>query len=155
MAASSCGGDDGGDSAAAQDGVGVIAAEDAVAAFEDAAGGYKFEESTTLADGATAYAPVSSPDPEVVAPVNKALGDGSILWQLLVFESVAPPLDADAAKAAAFSSNRFEEVEPGIYLGDSDIAYVPHGNLVITGPVLDGNVDDPTLVNWKAVLDGL
>ena len=77
-------------------------------------------------------------------------------WQVLVFEGAdAPPDETAAAKAAAFASNKFDEVAEGVYIGDSDIAYVPHGNVVATGPALDGDPEDETLQGWKAVVDGL
>ena len=144
----------GGDEAAPE--ATTFAAEDVVAAFEEGAGGYSFEKTITLVeDGATAYAPVNSADPTELAPLTGGLGEGSIVWQVVVFEGADPPLDADAAKAVAFASKKFEEAEPGIFLGDSDIGYVARGNVVIDGPVLDGDLADDTLVGWKAVLDGL
>lgn len=125
-----------------------------LAAFEQAAGDYPFQETRTLVEGATAYAPVNSTDPVEIASLTDGLGESSIVWQVLVFDGEDPPLDGDAAEAAAFSSETFEEIEPGVYLGDNDIAYVGHGNVVINGPVLDG-AEDETLAGWKAVLDGL
>jgi hypothetical protein len=156
VAVMSCGGGDGGGDG---DNAGSVAesvtAKEAVAAFEQAARGYRFEKTTSLVEGAVAYGPVGSSDPDEVRPINEALGDGSLLWQVLVFGGPDPPLERDAAKAAAFSSNTFEPAGEGIYIGDSNIAYVASRNVVITGPVLNGDPDDETLVRWKAVLDRL
>lgn len=90
-----------------------------------------------------------------MGPVLGHGADGRQRWQVLVFDGPAPPLDREAAEAAAFSSGTFEEAAPGVYLGDHDIAYIADRNVVITGPVLDGDLEDDTLVRWKAVVEGL
>jgi hypothetical protein len=132
-----------------------IAGEEVVAAFEDAAGGYEFEETTSLVDGAAAYAPRNESDPAAVEPLNEALGESSLLWQVLVFEGSDPPLDEEAAEEAAFASSKLKQEGEGVYLGDNDTAYVVNGNVVAIGPVLDGDTDDETLKRWQAVLDEL
>jgi hypothetical protein len=98
----------------------------------------------------------SDSDPAAVEPLNDALGEGSVLWQMLVFEGPdAPPDETAAAKAAAFASRSFDEAAEGVFIGDSGIAYIPHGNVVVTGPALDGDPEDETVQGWKAVVDGL
>jgi hypothetical protein len=152
-ALASCGG---GDEESDDADAGGFTGDEVVSAFEEAAGGYPFEEATSLVDGATAYGPKNSADVDEVAPLNDALGQDSILWQVFVFDAADPPLDEEAARAVAFSSSKFEDAGDGVYLGDSDIAYVANGNVVITGPVgAEGGVDDPTLAGWRSVLDGL
>src|SRR5262245_53002998 len=64
----------------------ALSAEEVVATFEGAAGGHEFEKATSLVDGAVAYGPKSSPDPADVEQLNEALGESSVLWQVLVFE---------------------------------------------------------------------
>ncbi len=151
-----CGGDDSGDSGEETTAEATtFAAEDVTAAFEEAAGGYPFEETTSLVEGATAYGPHNSADLVELEPLHEGLGESSIVWQFVVFDGTDPPLDADAAKEVAFASKKFDEIEPGVFLGDSDIAYIARGNVVINGPLLEGNPDDETLDGWKAVLDGL
>lgn len=145
----SCGGDSGSSEKE------KFAAKEVVAAFEDAAGGYEFEKTVTLVEGAVAYAPKSDADPTVVEPLNEALGEGSVLWQVLIFEGPDPPLGEEAAKEAAFASDTFKEEGDGIYIGDSGIAYAANENVVINGPALNGDPEDETLKRWKAVLDGL
>jgi len=132
----------------------VVAVADAVAAFERKAGGYKFKETPSLVDGGITYQPANRANVKKVNPLNKALGDTSILWQVVIFDGPEPPLDEAAAKAVAVFSTKFEEVESGVFLGESDIAYVAHKNVVITGPT-GGDVEDNTLTRWKAVLDDL
>lgn len=147
---SACGGDD------SSGGSDTFTGEEVVAAFEKAAGGYEFEEATTLVEGdVVAYAPKSSSDPTVVEPLNKALGEGSVLWQVVVFEGSDPPTGEEAVKEVAFASGKLEEAEDGVYIGDSDIAYVVNGNVVANGPALDGNPDDETLKAWQSTLDSL
>ena len=148
---SACGGGDSSDSGGEEG----ITAKEAVAAFEKAAGGHKFEKAISLTDGAVAYGPKSSPDPEDVEKLNEALGESSVLWQVLIFEGADPPFDKEAVEAAAFASDKLKDEGEGVYLGDNDIAYMANGNVVVTGPVLDGNVDDVTLEGWQAVLDEL
>jgi hypothetical protein len=150
LSLSACGG--GNDDSAGEEG---ITAKEAVAAFEEAAGGHEFEKAISLTDGAVAYGPKSSPDPEDVEQLNEALGESSVLWQVLVFDGADPPLDKEAVEAAAFASDKLKDEGEGVYLGDNDIAYMANGNVVVTGPVLDGNVDDVTLEGWQAVLDEL
>jgi len=150
LALSACGGGDG-DSGGEE----AITAKEAVAAFEKAAGGHEFEKAISLTDGAVAYGPQSSPDPEDVEKLNEALGESSVLWQVLIFEGADPPLDKEAVEAAAFASDKLKDEGEGVYLGDNDIAYMAHENVVVTGPVIDGNVDDVTLEGWQAVLDEL
>jgi hypothetical protein len=133
----------------------TFAPEEVAGAFEAAAGGHPFEEATSLVDGAVAYSPQSDADPDVVEDLNKELGDSSVLWQVLIFDGPKAPLDEDAAKAAAFASDGWEEAGDGVYVGDNDIAYIANGNVVITGPVLNGDIDDETLERWQAVLDSL
>ncbi len=151
FALSACGGGDSSESGGEEG----ITAKEAVAAFEEAAGGHKFEKAISLTDGAVAYGPKSSPDPEDVEQLNEALGESSVLWQVLVFDGGDPPLDKEAVEAAAFASDKLKDEGEGVYLGDNDIAYMANGNVVVTGPVLDGNVDDVTLEGWQAVLDEL
>jgi hypothetical protein len=139
---------------AASSGADTFASDAVLSAFEEAAGGYQFEEATSRVDGATAYGPVNSADTEEVAPINDALGESSILWQVFVFEGAAPPLDEEAAKAVAFSSKKFEQIDDGVYLGDSDIAYAPRANVVVVRPI-GGDPQDETLAGWKSVLEGL
>lgn len=150
FALSACGG--GSDDSSGEE---AITAKEAVAAFEKAAGGHEFEKAISLTDGAVAYGPQSSPDPEDVEQLNEALGESSVLWQVLIFDGADPPLDKEAVEAAAFASDKLKDEGEGIYLGDNDIAYIAHENVVVTGPVLDGNVDDVTLEGWQAVLDEL
>jgi len=133
----------------------ALSAEEVVATFEAAAGGHEFEKATSLVDGAMAYGPQSSPDPEDVEKLNEALGESSVLWQVLIFEGTDPPLDKEAVEAAAFASDKLKDEGEGVYLGDNDIAYIAHENVVVAGPVLDGNVDDVTLEGWQAVLGEL
>lgn len=148
VALGSCGGD-------GKQGDGdVVAVADAVAAFERKAGGYKFKKTPSLVDGAMTYQPINRANVKKVNSLNKALGDTSILWQVVVFDGPEPLLDEAAAKAAAVFSTKFEEVESGVFLGESDIAYVAHKNVVITGPT-GGDVEDKTLTRWKAVIDDL
>jgi len=128
-------------------------AKEAAGAFEEAAGGYEFQKATSLVDGAVAYGPLNSADPETVRPLNEGLGDGSVAWQVVVFTGDNPPMDRDAAKAVAFASKTFKPAGGGVYMGDSDFAYIANGNVVVTGPVLNGDTSDPTLMRWKAVLD--
>jgi hypothetical protein len=144
----SCGGSD-------SDSDTALTGKEVAAAFEEAAGGYPFEKSITLAEGATAYAPKPDSDPAAVEPLNDALGEGSVLWQVLVFEGPDAPEATAAAKAAAFASKSFDEAAEGVFIGDSGIAYIPHGNVVATGPALDGDPEDETVQGWKAVVDGL
>ena len=118
---------------------GVAVTEDVLAAFEADAGGVEFEESTTLVEGAEAFSPASGSD---------------LLWQVLVFTGADPPLDAEAARAAAFSSKQFDEAGEGVYIGDNGFAYAARGNVVIAGPAA-GSPQDATLTRWRAVLDGL
>ncbi len=132
-----------------------ITGEEVVAAFEDAAGGYEFEETISLVDGAVAYAPRNESDPEIVEQLNEALGESSLLWQALVFDGPDPPFDEEAAREAAFASSKLEQEGDGVYLGDNDTAYVVNGNVVATGPVLDGDTEEETLKRWQAVLDEL
>ena len=148
------GGDEANEEAAGEETVfanGVATAEDVVAAFEQEAGGHDFEEATTLVDGAVAYSPASGP---VVAGLEEQLGESSVLWQVLVFTGSDPPLDGEAAGAAAFSSNELNEVGEGVYIGDQGIAYAARGNVVVTGPA-GGSPQDATLTAWRGVLDGL
>ena len=147
FALSACGGGSSDDEA--------LSAEEVAAAFEGAAGGHKFEKATSLVDGAVAYGPQSSPDPQDVEQLNEALGESSVLWQVLIFDGADPPLEEEAVEAAAFASDKLKDEGEGVYLSDNDIAYVAHENVVVTGPVLDGNVDDVTLEGWQAVLDEL
>jgi hypothetical protein len=91
----------------------------------------------------------------VIEPLDEGLGESSILWQVLVFEGPGAPTGTEAAKAAAFASKTFDDAADGVFIGDSDIAYVPRENVVVTGPALDGDPEEPTLQRWKAVLDGL
>ena len=132
----------------------VVAVADVVAAFERKAGGYKFKKTPSLVDGGITYQPANRANVKKVNPLNKALGDTSILWQVVIFDGPEPPLDEAAAKAVAVFSTKFEEVESGVFLGESDIAYVAQKNVVITGPT-GGDVEDKTLTRWKAVLDDL
>lgn len=147
LALSACGGSSSDDE--------VLSPEEVVTAFEEAAGGHKFEKAISLVDGAVAYGPQSSPDPKDVEQLNEALGDSSVLWQVLIFNKEDPPLDKEAVEAAAFASGKLKDEGEGIYLGDNDIAYLANENVVVTGPVLNGNVDDVTLEGWQAVLDEL
>ena len=134
---------------------GAVTGEEAAAAFEEAAGGYEFEKTTSLVDGAVAYAPKNDSDPDVVGQINEKLGDSSLLWQVLVFEGPEPLLDEDAVEGVAFSSSKLRSVGDGVYIGDYDTAYIADGNVVITGPVADGDPDDRTLQSWQAVLESL
>jgi hypothetical protein len=108
-----------------------------------------------LVEGAVAYGPKDSSDPTELEPLDKALGESSVLWQVLVFDGPRAPTGTAAAKAAAFASKSFKEAAPGVFIGDHDIAYVPRDNVVVTGPALEGNPEEPTLTRWKAVLDSL
>jgi hypothetical protein len=147
LALASCGGGD--------DEPTRLAAEDVVAAFEDAAGGYEFVETTALVNGAASYGPHNSSDNDEVAPINEALGDASLLWQVVIFEGADGPVDDEAVNEVGSASDSLDEIAPGVFLGDNNIAYVAKGNVVIGGPVLDGDPDDPTLAGWKGVLDSL
>jgi hypothetical protein len=133
----------------------ALTGKEVAAAYEEAAGGYPFEKEVTLVEGAVAYGPKDAADPTELEPLNKALGESSLLWQVLVFEGPQAPTGTEAAKAAAFASRSFDEAAPGVFIGDSDIAYVPRDNVVVTGPALDGDPEEPTLTRWKAVLDSL
>jgi hypothetical protein len=145
----------GGDDSEAPAEPATLTADEVVAAFEEAAGGYEFEKVTSLVSGTTAYGPHNSADVDVVEPINSALGEGSLLWQVFVFDGADTLVDEEAAKEVGSASNTFDEVEPGVFFGDHDIAYIAKGNVVIVGPVLGGDTGDPTLVGWKGVLDSL
>lgn len=154
LSLSACGGEsDSADSAESDDG--PVTSKEVVVAFEDASGGHEFEKKTSLVDGAVAYGPHIDPDPEAVEVLNEKLGEGSVLWQVVVFDGPEPPLDEAAAKKVAFASNTFEPAGDGVFIGDYDTAYFADGNVVVTGPALDGDPDDETLKRWKAVLEGL
>jgi hypothetical protein len=130
-------------------------AENVVAAFQEAAGGYPFDAAESLIPDAVTYAPKNSSDPAAVAPLNEALGDASVLWQVAIFEGDDPPLDQAAVEEVGSASEELDEAAPGVFIGDNDIAYAANGNVVIFGPALDGDPEDPTVVGWKGVLDGL
>lgn len=151
----SCGGDSVDATASSNPPGSTFTVEEAVTAFEDAAGGYPFEKTTSLVDGAVAYAPRNSADPAEVAPLNDALGEASVAWQVLVFDGEHPPVGERAAREVAFSSKRFDDAGGGVYLGDN-AAYVVRGNVVATGPALDEDAAaDPTLTGWQGVLADL
>lgn len=147
VALSACGGDSSEDEA--------VSGKEVAAAFEKAAGGYGFEEASSLIDGAAAYAPKSNPDQQEVDQLNRALGESSLLWQVLVFGGPEPALEEEAVEDAALASNRLKQEGEGVYVGANNIAYVVNGNVVATGPVLNGDVDDETLKRWQAVVDEL
>lgn len=152
LALASCGGGDESSTTAEPT---TFTADDVVAAFEEAAGGYPFVEATSLIPDAVTYAPKNSADPAKLAPLNDALGESSVLWQVAIFEGDDPLLDEAAVKEVGSASESLDEVAPGVFLGDNSIAYAANGNVVIFGPALDGDPEDPTVVGWKAVLDGL
>ena len=80
-------------------------ADEVVAAFEEAAGGYEFEKATSLVNRAVAYAPHNSADPDELAPINEALGDSSILWQVFIFEGEGTPVDEAAVQEVGSASD--------------------------------------------------
>lgn len=152
LALVSCGGGSDSDTDAGEQ---AFTGEEVAASFEEAAGGYPFEKEVTLVEGAIAYGPKDASDPAELEPLNEALGESSLLWQVLVFEGPGAPTGTEAAKAAAFASRSFDEAAPGVFIGASDIAYIPRDNVVVTGPALEGDPEEPTLTRWKAVLDSL
>jgi hypothetical protein len=129
--------------------------EEVTAAFEEAAGGYPFEEVTSLVNGADAYGPASEDDTAAIRELEDSLGESSLTWQVAVFDGDEPPTGEQAAKKVAFSSSKFEEQEEGVWFGDHHFAYVVNGNAVANGPVLDETLDDETLQGWRSVLDSL
>lgn len=142
-----CGSDSGGS--------GSLTGEEVTSAYEEAADGYPFEKVTSLVDGAAAYGPKSESDPALTQKLEETLGESSLVWQVAVFEGEDPPTGEAAAKKVAFSSDKFEEAEDGVWLGDHDFAYVASGNAVANGPVLGEALDDETMKRWRAVLDSL
>lgn len=129
--------------------------EEVRAAFE-AASGVPFSEQMSLVDGAVALSAgqLAVDSPELQA-YNDALGESSVLFEVYVFEGDDPPLYTEAARATALSSSTFEDIGRGVYLGDFDTAYYANGNVVVRGPLLNGNPDDETLDAWRQVVDSL
>ena len=151
-----CGGDDGGtEPPATAEGGPPFSVEEVSAAFE-AAAGVPFSEQASSVDGAVALSagplPVDSPE---LQAYNDALGESSVLFEVYVFEGDDPPLYTEAAQATASSSSTFEDIGQGVYLGDFDTAYYANGNVVVRGPLLNGNPDDETLDAWRQVVDSL
>ncbi|HEY5887272.1 MAG TPA: hypothetical protein VIT24_06055 [Acidimicrobiales bacterium] len=97
---------------------------------------------------------VSADSPELRA-YNDALGESSVLFEVYVFEGDDPPLDTEAAQATASASGTFEDIGQGVHLGDFDTAYYANGDVVVRGPLLNGNPADDTLDAWRQVVDSL
>ena len=156
LALAGCGGDDGApERPAPAEGGPPFSVEEVAAAFE-AAGGVPFSEQTSLVDGAVALSAgqlaIDSPE---LTTLTEALGESSVLYEVYVFEGSDPPLYAEAARAAAFSSSAFADIGGGVYAGDFDTAYYANGNVVVRGPLLNGDPQDETLAGWREVVDGL
>jgi hypothetical protein len=151
-----CGGDDGGtEPQATAEGGPPFSVEEVSAAFE-AVAGVPFSEQASRVDDAVALSagplPVDSPE---LQAYNDALGESAVLFEVYVFEGEDPPLYTEAARATASSSSTFEDIGQGVYLGDFDTAYYANGNVVVRGPLLNGNPDDETLDAWRQVVDSL